>query len=72
MEVGVNGVVRFVVDGRDDLRRAGWKRICVVVENAVDDAAVGDPLRVWFDWIRAKDQVILNLVSKNLADGLTD
>lgn len=72
MVVGVNGAVRFVVDGRDDLRCAGWKRICLVVENVVNDAAVGDSLRVWLDWIRVKYQLIFCLVSQNLADGLTD
>jgi hypothetical protein len=31
----------------------------LVVENAVNDAAVGDPLRIRLDWIRVKYQLIL-------------
>lgn len=72
VEVGMDGMVGFVVDGRDDLRRAARKGICLVVEDAVDDAAVGHSLWIWLDGIRTDRQVIVHLASQDLADVLVD
>ena len=45
----VNGIGRLVVDGRDQLGGTGRQRVGLVVENAMDDAAVGDLLRIGTD-----------------------
>jgi len=53
--MGVDWVGGFVVDCRDDLRCAAWEGVFVVVEDVVDDAAVGDALGIRLDWVRVQD-----------------
>lgn len=45
----MNGIGRLVIDGCDQLGGTGSQGIGLVVENAMDDAAVGDLFRIGTD-----------------------
>lgn len=49
MVVGVDGIGGLVEDGRDDARGTLRKLVGLVVEDAVNDAAICDTLWIWFD-----------------------
>jgi hypothetical protein len=43
-----------------------------MVEDAVNDAAIGDAFWVWLDWVRVDCQVLVHLVGQNFANVLVD
>ena len=52
--MGMNWIRRFIVDGCDNLRGTGGKRIHLVVEQAVSDAAVGHFFGIWAYWVEGQ------------------
>lgn len=70
MVVGVDGIGGLVEDGRDDARGTLRKLVGLVVENAVNDAAICDTLWIWLDRVGQED--LVQLCAENLSNCLVD
>ena len=75
MEMRVNGIGRLVVDGCDQLGGTGSQGIGLVVENAMDDAAVGDLLGIGTDRVGIESErpsTGFARTAQNVCDALID
>ena len=75
MEMRVNGIGRLVVDGCDQLGGTGSQGIGLVVENAMDDAAVGDLLGIGTDRVgieRERPPTGFARAAQNVCNALID
>jgi hypothetical protein len=72
VEMGVDWFGGFIEESRDNARGALRERIGVVVEDAMNNTAVSDPLGVRVDRVGQGSQALIQLSPQHLPDVLTD
>jgi len=72
VKIGVNGSGGFIKQCCDNARGTLWERIGTVVEYAVNNTAVSDPLQIRADWVSQCGQALIQLSPQHLIDVLTD
>ena len=71
--MGMYRVGGLVKQGRDNLRRARGKQICLVIEDAMDDATIGYLLRVRLDGIEdRRSSKRVRRITKDVSNTLID